>query len=203
MALKDVPAELVDRCRRGEDAAFDELFVAIRDDMFRWIYSMLRNEDETEEVLQECCVRIFRHLPRLKESSRFGSWAARMIVNQVNTRRVKVRRTRLDHLEEGIEAQEESLPLQGSVGRVNPRTAASRSQVLDHVNRAISDLPPKQRTAVMLFDIQGWSIRQIAEELGCSEGAVKFNMFQGRRKLRERLGQFVDGEGNPMFGHAE
>ncbi len=203
MALKDVPAELVDRCRRGDDAAFDELFVAIRDDMFRWIYSMLRDEDETEEVLQECCVRIFRHLPRLKDSAKFGSWAARMIVNQVNSRRVKARRTRLDHLEEGIEAATDTLPLQGTTGMVSPRAAAARSEVLDHVNRAIAELPPKQRTAVMLFDVQGWSIREIAEELECSEGAVKFNMFQGRRKLRQLLGQFVDGGGNPMYGHAE
>jgi RNA polymerase sigma-70 factor, ECF subfamily len=95
VALKDVPSDLVERCQRGDAAAFDELFTMIRDDMFRWIYSMLRDEDETEEVLQECCVRMFRHIARLKESGRFGPWASRMIVNQVNTRRVNTRRTRL------------------------------------------------------------------------------------------------------------
>src|SRR5690606_7912677 len=149
-----------------------------REDMFRWIYSMLRDEDETEEVLQECCVRIFRHLPRLNDPARFGAWSSRMIVNQVNTRRVKARKTRLEQLKDGAEFGSESLPLQGRAG-ATPRAAAARSEILDHVNQAIAELPPKQRTAVMLFDVEGWSIRQIAEELDCSEGAVKFNMFQG------------------------
>lgn len=203
MALKDVPSDLVERCQRGDSPAFDQLFAMIRDDMFRWIYSMLRDEDETEEVLQECCVRIFRHLPRLKDSARFGPWASRMIVNQVNTRRVKARRTRLEHLEEAVEVENDALPIQGSAGSVNPRSAAARSEILEHVNRAIAELPPRQRTAVMLFDVQGWSIRQIAEELECSEGAVKFNMFQGRRKLRELLGQYVDGAGHLAMNQAE
>jgi len=203
VALKDVPSDLVVRCQRGESSAYDELFVMIRDDMFRWIFSLLRDEDETEEVLQECSVRIFRHLPRLKDPGRFGPWASRMLVNQVNTRRVKARRTRLEHMEEAVEVDNEALPIQGSVGSVNPRSAAARSEILEHVNRAIAELPPRQRTAVMLFDVQGWTIRQIADELGCSEGAVKFNMFQGRRKLRELLGQYVDGAGNLAMNRAE
>lgn len=202
MALIDVPVELVERCQRSEPGAFDELFSLIRDDMFRWIYSMVRDEENAQEILQECCIRIFRHLPRLKDRNRFGAWASRTIVNQVNTWRVKSRRTRLDHLEEGYDVPEDRLPIQGTPG-ASPRASAARDEVFRNVNEAIKELPPRQRTAVLLFDIKNWTIKEIARELECSEGAVKFNIFQGRRKLRGLLQEYVDDEGNPIFEQKE
>lgn len=202
MALADVPPELIARCQSDEPGAFDELFNLIHNDMFRWIYSMVRNEDDTMEILQECCVRIYRHLPRLQDRHRFGAWSARMIVNQVNTWRVKAARQRTEMLEEGWEVPNEALPIQGT-GSPDPRTAAARREVLRDVNDAIRELPPRQRTAVLLFDVKGWSIKEIARELECSEGAVKFNIFQGRRKLRALLKDYVDERGNPVYEQAE
>ncbi|MEQ8821658.1 MAG: RNA polymerase sigma factor [Sumerlaeia bacterium] len=202
MALKDIPESLIERCQNGEAKAFDELFNAIRDDLFRWIYSMVRDEEDAQEIMQDCCVRIFRHIGRLKDPARFSSWASRMVVNQTNTWRVKARRTRLEHLEEGWEVPNERLPLQG-LADTNPRAAASRREILRDVNEAIKSLPPRQRTAVMLFDVQNWTIRQIAEDLGCTEGAVKFNIFQGRRKLRQLLEGYLDESGQPILKEAE
>ncbi len=202
MALADIPPDLVQRCQRGDDAAYDALFRAIRDDLFRWIFSLVRSEEDTEEILQECLIRIFRHLPRLQDPNRFAAWTSRMVVNQVNTWRVRARKTRMEALEEGWEAPREALPLQGSPGP-GPRAVLAREEILRDVNEAIKELPPRQRTAVMLFDVQGWSIRQIAEELDCSEGAVKFNIFQGRRKLRNLLTAHIDADGNPIISEPQ
>ena len=194
MALSDVPVELVERCQKGDPDAFSDLFEMIRDDLFRWAYSLLRNEDDAQEILQECSIRIYRHIGRLKDSKRFPAWVGRMLVNQVNTYRVKAARTRTESLEEGLEATEESLPIQGSSG-AGPRAAASRGEVYRDVNAAIQQLPPRQRTAVLLFDVKGWTIKEVAKELGTTEGAVKFNIFQGRRKLRQLLDGYVNEKG--------
>ncbi len=195
MALSDVPAELVDRCRTGDAAAFDELFNRIHDDLFRWTFSLVRNEDDALEIMQECFVRIFRHLHRLEDSKKFPHWVSRLVINQTNTYRVKRRKNQTEELEEGYDVEESSLPIQGSAG-ADPREAAARGEILSKVNEAIAELPPRQRTAVMLFDVKGYTIREIAEELGCSEGAVKFNIFQGRRKLRTLLEGYSDKFGN-------
>jgi len=194
LALSDVPAQLVDRCRTGDSAAFDELFTMIHDDLFRWTYSLVRNEDDALEIMQECFIRIFRHLGRLEDSKKFPHWVSRLVINQVNTFRVKRRKNQTEELEEGFDVEEGALPLQGAAAP-NPRKAAAHNEILAKVNLAIGELPPRQRTAVLLFDVKGYSIRQIAEELSCSEGAVKFNIFQGRRKLRLLLGEFVDKDG--------
>lgn len=202
MALADIPAELIRQCQQGEPGAFDRLYDATRDDLFRFCFSMLRDEDDALEVLQECFVRIYRHLHRLKDPERFGAWATRVAVNQANSFRVRRTRNRMQPLEEGWqEADEDQLPLQAAPAP-DPRAAASRAEVLELVNEAIRQLPPRQRTAVLLFDVKDWSLKEIAEHMECSEGAVKFNVFQGRRKLRALLGGFVGDDGRPAFDDA-
>lgn len=186
MALSDVPTELVARCRRGDEGAFDELFTMIHGDLSRWFFSLLRNDDDAQEAVQECFVRIFRHLHTLEDNAKFAGWVGRLVVNQANTTRTRVQRTRMDSLEPGIEVENDQLPIQGR-GPADPREAAARDEILRRVNEAVTHLPPRQRTAVMLFDVQNMPIAKIAEQLGCSQGAVKFNIFQGRRKLRELL----------------
>ncbi len=190
MALNDVPADLVRRCRKGDQAAFDELFSMIHQDLYRWLYSMLRNEDDAQEAVQECFLRIFRHLHSLGDDSKFASWVGRLLVNYANTYRTRSARKRFEELDPAIEVGEGQLPIQGKGGR-DPRSAAEEREVFQRVNEAIAHLPPRQRTAVMLFDVQGHSIAEIARQLGCSEGAVKFNIFQGRRKLRALLADLV------------
>lgn len=202
MALADVPVALIERCQDQDAAAYDELFEFIHMDLFRWIFSMVRNEDDTMEIMQEVCIRIYRHLPRLQDPQKFKGWASRMIVNQVNTWRVKANRTRLDHLEEGYDAPSESLPIQGKTD-TNPRAQLSREETLNQVNAALQELPPKQRIAVELFDIQNYSIKEIASLQECSEGAVKFNIFQGRRKLRDLLTPFVTESGEFLYEEAQ
>jgi RNA polymerase sigma-70 factor (ECF subfamily) len=195
VALSDVPAELVDRCKQGDPGAFDELFTLIHEDLYRWAYSMVRNEDDAMDVAQDCFLRIFRHLGRLQDSRKFAQWCSRLLVNQANTFRVRRRKHQTEELEDGFDVGEESLPLQGRAAP-SPRTAASQREVLEQVNAAIRELPPRQRTAVLLFDVKQMTIREVAEQLGCSEGAVKFNIHQGRRKLRVLLGNLVDKDGN-------
>ncbi|MCC5875352.1 MAG: sigma-70 family RNA polymerase sigma factor [Candidatus Sumerlaeia bacterium] len=195
MALSDVPADLVERCRQGEASAFDELFTMIHDDLFRWSFSLVRDEEDAQEIMQDCFVRIFRHINRLQDPKKFAQWASRLLVNQTNTFRVKKRKNQTEELEEGYDVKDEALPL-AARGNPNPRTAAAQKEILDHVNTAIRELPPRQRTAVMLFDVKNQSIKQIAEQLGTSEGAVKFNIFQGRRKLRLLLEKYIDEDGN-------
>ena len=195
VALSDVPAPLVARCQRGDQRAFDELFRLIHDDLFRWAFSMVRDEDDALEVMQECFVRIFRHLHKLEDPARFAQWVSRLLVNQTNTFRVKRTRNQTEEFLEQYDVEESHFPIQGGAGP-NPRKAAERREVLEKVNEAIRELPPRQRQAVLLFDVEGKSIKEIADLLECSEGAVKFNIFQGRRKLRLLLEEYVDKDGN-------
>lgn len=194
VTIEQVSVDLITKCQRDAPGAFDELFVLIQEDLFRWIYSLVRNPDDTEEILQECLVRIYRHIGRLKEPEKFAAWASRIIINQSMTHRTRAGRMPTVSLEESIDVPNEALVAQSSPGP-DARQLVYQREVLEEVNRALTQLPPRQRTAVLLFDVENMSIKEIAKNMDCSEGAVKFNIHQGRRKLRELLAHHVNGRG--------
>jgi len=188
--IYEIEPDIIKQCQAGDRAAFEQLYDSMKDDLFRWIFSLLRNYDEAEDVFQECAMRIFRHIGTLNDPSRFHHWVYRLVVNQCNTHRSRRKRQSYVPLEESIEVKPEDYVFRSSAPD-NPRRALMRKEFLESINRHIASLPSKQRLAVLLFDVEGLSIKEVAEELGCSEGAVKFNIHEGRKKLKALLGPLV------------
>ncbi len=187
MAIKTIDPQVIRRCQSGDDAAFENLYNSLKDDLFRWIYSLLRDYEDAQEVFQECAIRIFRHIGSLKDPSRFNHWLFRLVVNQCNTHRSRKSRHLHTSFVEEIEVKPEGFIFHNAIPE-NPRRALMRKELMEEINRHIANLPTKQRLGVMLFDVEGFSIKEVAEQLGCSEGAVKFNIHEGRKKLRAALG---------------
>lgn len=186
MAIRDVTLQLIRRCQRGDPEAFEELYRQIAHELFNWIFSILRDYDDTDEVLQESLIRVFKHIHALKEAEKFPQWLIRISINQCHTHRSRKQRTEHYSLCEEILVKAESKMFRPREV-ANPRQVLMQKEVLGEINAAIAKLPPKQRTAIMLFEVKGHSIREIASLLSCSEGAVKFNIHQARKKLRREL----------------
>ena len=190
MPLVDLPASLIENARRGDRSATEELLRVVSPDIYRFIFSMVRDHDDTDEIVQESLVRLFRHIEKLKEPDRFAAWAMRIAANQVQTHRRRKGRRRLYELNEAIEPEEGSV-VAGARPAPNPRDRAAQRQTRDLIEEEMGRLPDRQQTAIVLFEIQGCSVREIARVMECSEGAVKFNLHQARRKLRHRLGPIL------------
>lgn len=190
MALQDVPIELVTRCQQGNQAAFEELVGRIGPDLYKMIFAQVRDHDDTDEILQECLIRLYKHLPTLREVVKFPGWVSRMIVNQCHSHRLKRSRTAMESTDELVEIQDREVMWQNP-HTGNPRKDLMRKEVLADINEAIRELPPRQRSAIVLFEVEGYSIRDVAEAMNCSEGAVKFNIHQARKKLKSSLRQYV------------
>ncbi len=190
MALADVPLDLVESCRRRDREAVDALLRLISPDIYRIVYSLLRDHDDTDEVVQETLIRVFRYLETLKEPERFAAWVMRIAINQVQTWRMRRNRTRFYELDDMVEPEEGVVVLSGT-SPVNPRDEAARREMRQQIEQAMGTLPDRQQTAVTLFELEGLSIREIAQVMRCSEGAVKFNIHEARKKLQHRLGHMV------------
>ena len=190
MALQDVPSELVIRCQQGDPVAFEALVAQIGPDLYKMIFAQVRDHDDTDEVLQECLIRIYKHLPTLREVAKFPGWISRMIVNQCHSHRLKRSRTAMESTDDLLEVSNRDVMWQNPhVG--NPRKVLMQKEVYAEINKAIHGLPPRQRSAIVLFEVEGFSIREIAGAMQCSEGAVKFNIHQARKKLKTTLRHYV------------
>jgi RNA polymerase sigma-70 factor (ECF subfamily) len=190
VTFQDISPELIERCQHADTAAFDELYQAIKSQLYGFLFSVLRDYDDTDEVFQECLIRLYRHIGSLKEPQKFGFWLRRMAVNQCTTHIVRKGKTESYQFDDALEIKNESLVFKPAL-LPNPRQQLVQKELMAEINLAISKLPPKQRVAVMLFEVQGHSIRDIAGLLGCTEGAVKFNLHQARKKLRHSLRHHV------------
>ncbi|MBN1518302.1 RNA polymerase sigma factor [Candidatus Sumerlaeota bacterium] len=192
MALAEIPVELVARSREGDPQALNDLIVAISTDLRRLIYNQVRDPEEADEIIQEVLIRVSRHLHNLKDVSKFPSWVMRMTFNQCFTfLRKKSRTSNFYSFEEDIEVAEEQTAFAPSRSH-NPRQIMIRREIRREIDDAILELPPRQRAAFSLFQLEGLSIREIADVLGTSEGAVKFNIHQARQKLKKALNHFLD-----------
>jgi RNA polymerase sigma-70 factor (ECF subfamily) len=193
MALADIPLALVEACREGDRSAVERLLKQVSPDIYRIVYSMLRDHDDADEVAQETLVRMFRYIANLKEPEKFAAWAMRITVNQVQTWRMKKGRARLYELDEALEPDDNVQVVGANPNVGNPRDHAHRKEVRAEIEQAMAALPDRQQTAVVLFEIEGCSIKEIATAMSCSEGAVKFNIHEARKKLQRRLAHLVKG----------
>jgi RNA polymerase sigma-70 factor (ECF subfamily) len=143
---------------------------------FRVAYGVLRHRQDAEDVAQEAFVKAYRSFRQLRDRDRFRAWLVRM------TWRLALDRQRGDRrraLREVVQAGE---PLAASAtDEVAARERAS------HLWAAIDALPDKLRVAVVLSNIEGHDIREVARLLNLPDGTVKSRLFLARQRLKEQL----------------
>ena len=199
MRFDSIPRELLERCRSGASAdgarppeeAFDELCRLLQPDLYAFLFSLLRNHDDTDEVLVECLVRLHRHIGGLQDLDRFPGWLLKMAVNQVQTHRARYVSRMTAPLDDMAEIPNERLAASARPAP-SPRAALEQREIRAEIDTAMASLPPRQRETIVLYEIEQLSVREIASILECSEGAVKFNLHEARRKLRQRLGHLLE-----------
>jgi RNA polymerase sigma-70 factor (ECF subfamily) len=151
-------------------------------------YRLLGNSDDARDVVQDAFLRAYKSLIHLKEPTRFGPWLLRIVSNlSLNARRG--RKTQVVRLDEqrGTEGTTtgEGDPV---VSAFTPDRHAESRELQEALDAALARLPEKQRMALVLFTIEGWAQKDIAQLLECSLETVKWNVFQARKRLREMLG---------------
>jgi len=181
---------LIEKILAGEKDLFHELIRPHERGAFLVAYSILRNQDDSEETVQQAMVKIFLHLGKLTERDKFKQWAMRVIENEAKM----YRRKRRQHLYESIdqsskEGSEERpfYPKQFADWRDLPSDAVEQKEVREAVAKALAELPEIYREVFVLRDMQHLDVAETAEALGLGESAVKTRLHRARLMLRESL----------------
>ena len=171
----DDPA-LVAQTLAGDRAAFGVLVERYAAQARRVARAVLGDPDDADDAAQDGFLSALVKLAQYDSRRPFGPWLMRIVANAATDRRRRrnVRRTQ---------------PLDPSLvgGGPRPDTAAVRSELGERLSAALAELPVRRRTAVVLFDVEGYSHAEIAGILGIPEGTVRSEVFHGRRRLRALL----------------
>jgi RNA polymerase sigma-70 factor (ECF subfamily) len=184
--------ELVAAAKRGELGAFDTLVGRYQRQATSVAYRLLNNMDDAMEITQDAFLQAYDKLATLSKPERFGPWLMRITSNlALNRRRWRSLRKSipLEGLGDGDEDRGEMQLSDPSA--VMPDQAASAEDVKKIMADVIAELPEMQRQALMMFCIDELPQKEIAQHLGCSVEAVKWHVFTARKKLKERLKDYL------------
>ena len=180
-------AGLVLQARGGDRKAFDRLVERYDRRAFAVAYRLLGNRHDALEACQDAFLRGYRSLDTLAEPARFGAWLLRIVGNlALNFRRARGLRTMLPLDDEQAGPADEART--GPTRADEPLLAAELEQA---IHQAVAELPENQRMALTLFSMNGMSQKEVAEILDCSIEAVKWYVFQARKTLKQKLGEYL------------
>jgi len=183
----DVDADLGRRMSNGDEDAFAIFYDRFAPGLFSLIYSILRDQKESEDVLQEAFVQMWKRIATYdaRRSSLF-TWAV-MISRHKAIDRLRSRQ-RQSRLNEAVASETNAVPASASAGRADD--ALARRDEGERVRAALAQLSEGQRQAIDLAFFGGLTQTQISERLGAPLGTVKARIRRGLLALREVLGGF-------------
>lgn len=183
--------QLVAQVIAGQRTAFDVLINRYQRQAVAVSYRLLGNSQDALEVTQDAFLKAFTSLATLNKPEAFGGWLMRIVSNlSLNYRRSRKVRSQLP-LDDLLGKQQTDAPKSGGSEWMSqsgdPVHNLESREMGERLKQAMQQLPEKQRLALVMFTIDELPQKQIAVVLNCSVEAVKWHVFQGRKRLKELM----------------
>ena len=179
----DVPASLIERLRRGEERAWEQVYRLFERPVYSLAWRMLGDADEAREILHDAMIALINKLSQFRGDSPFWGWLRQIALNETLMR---LRKRRLDYVDE--------LPEPEAL-----HAGAPRADELDRsdLERALGALAPLTRSIVWLYYVEGYTHEEIAQAFERTVSFSKTQVSRGTQKMRAAL-----GTGDPMVAYA-
>jgi len=178
----DVPADLIEQCKRGQPDAFEELIRLTHRDVYSLALRLVGNPDDAAEVSQETYIKLLRSIRQFRGDSKFSTWLYRVTSSVAISYLRKRSRTRLD-----VSLDFEDWHVLAAPSASDPAATAEQRVLRGELDQALLSLPVGYRAVVVMKDVYGFSLGEIGKELGITSGAVKVRLFRARQRLKDVL----------------
>lgn len=179
-------SDLIKKAVEGDEAAYKKLMENYRGAIYNLLYKMVRNREETEDLVQEAFMKAFKALPSFNEEYAFSTWLYKIAINNC-----------IDHMrKKRLKTYSINKPVRSKDGELNrefPDTSMSPDKKVlsdersNIIGAAIDELPENYRTAILLRHKEERSYEEIAEILDIPLGTVKARIFRAREMLKKKL----------------
>ena len=184
---------LVERARRGDRDAFEEIVRANEKMVYNLALRYLGSREDAEDTAQEVFVKAWMSLSSFRGESRLGAWLCRITVNACTDALRRRRGETVSLSAEDAEGEEREIELPDE--RFDPAVLAERKELRESVGKALERLPENFREVLLLRELGGRNYEEIADILCLDLGTVKSRIFRARKKLCAILtesGNFFD-----------
>lgn len=193
--INDEDWETIQRIVDGRDSyAFDKLMIKYQDKVRRLARSITRSEPDTEDVVQDVFLAVFKKLPAFEGRSTFSSWLYRITANASYMKLRSRKNMRTYEMEEidYFENNNDNQYILFTSG--NPEEVVGSNEMVNSIDQEIGRLPEKYRIVLNLRDIDEFNLQEVADMIGLKVSAVKSRLHRARLILRKKLGKMYDAE---------
>ncbi len=169
-----------ERAQRGDRAAFGELVRRHQDRIYRYLVRLTGSREEALELAQETFLRAWQALPEWRPQAQLRTWLFRIASNAAMD---VLRRRKL------VEFSQFTPELDAASGEPGPELRLESRQSLAELEKALARIPPDQRQALLLREVEGLSYAEIGEATGANEGTVKSRLARAREALAAAYGR--------------
>lgn len=173
----------------GDEQAFEELIERHQSAVIGTVAKMLGNASDAEDIAQQVFIRLWKSAPRYQATAKFTTFLftiARNLVFNESRRRSRKKEYSMDERQDDFHLQ-----TQDDV-TASPDDVMLQNELRAAVDKAIADLPEKQRLAVILRRYEGMPYDEIGRVLELSVSAVKSQLFRARNTLRDSLQEYLE-----------
>jgi len=190
----DYFAVLVARARAGDEIAFERIMLATEQRVLSIAWRMLGNRDDARDAAQDVYLRVFKYLARFRAGEDFRGWLYRITINVCHDFARKKGVSGLAQFDQ-IDFVQESAALETGRRGADPESLALHEQQLALIRSALQSLPPKERAALVLRDLEGFSTEEVAQALGSRPVTVRSQVSSARAKIKTYCDKLARKEG--------
>jgi RNA polymerase sigma-70 factor, ECF subfamily len=179
-------SEIIQQALRGDDAAYKRLMNKYHDAIFNFIYRMIRDKHQVEDLTQEAFIKAFASLKSFNDQYAFSTWLYKIATNN-SIDYIRRRKLQLYSIDKPIEAADSDYTFELPDETYEADKDIIRGQKLQLLNDAIADLPEKYKKVIQLRHVEERTYEEIAKMLNLPIGTVKAHIFRAREILYKNL----------------
>jgi RNA polymerase sigma-70 factor, ECF subfamily len=176
MALEQPDPDVLRRAQRGDERAFAQILRAYETPIFNYVYRIVGDRALAEDLTQEVFVRVFQALPRFSLRCKFTTWLFQVTKNRV-----------LDELRARERRPHSVLAIEDAPRLEIVDPPVERLETIEAVWRAVRELNPDLKMALLLRDVAGLPYNEIADSLEITLATVKWRIFKAREEVQQAL----------------
>jgi len=178
--MKDLSdLEIIESIRKGNHSDYSLLIDKYKNRAFSMLVRMLKNEMDSEEVLQDSFLKAFNGFKNFKNEAKFSTWFYRIVYNTALTRLSG----KLRKIENDTSSIDDKLELRSNYDYHN----SEKEDLNKFINEVIKELPPKYASVINLFYLEGMSCEEISEVMNITVASVKVILHRSRNALKDLL----------------
>jgi len=182
-----IDEQLIQRIKNKDREAFKQLFDMYREKVYRMSYSILKDKNASEDVLQEVFIQVYLKIKDLKHIGAFEVWLYRITMNCCRKFINKENKLKIISANESYDGYTDI-----EDDEINaPENIIMQQEFCTEVMTVIYELPEYQRISLVLFYYNEMSIKEIANMMDCSEGTVKSRLFHGKKYLKHKIDKVI------------